>query len=146
MRGDDAHLALHLEALADDVRQVAQDLGQVAAALALRQHRGHEEPGVEQRDALGERLERVAQRHAEVLLVVEQPELAGHRLRRLFGDERQPGREGVAGAQRARDQIDRLRELLLELPHPLRRLEADDQERHERQQGASGEPEPLEPR
>ena len=124
VRGDHPHLALHLEALADDGRQVAEDFGQVAAAFALRQHGGHEEPGIEQLNALGKRLQRIAERHAEILLVVQQPELAGHRLRRLFGDDGQPGREGVARAQRAGNQIDRLRELLLERPQTLGRLVA----------------------
>ena len=145
VRGDDAHLPLHLEALANHVRQVAQNFGEIAAALTLRQHGGHEEPGVEQWDALGKRLERVAQRHAEVLLIVENAELARDGLRRFFRNDCQPGCKGVSGAQRACNQLDRLRKLLLELLHSLLRLEADDEERHERQQGANGEPEPMEP-
>ena len=35
VRGVDAHLPQNLEALADHVRQVVEDLGQVAAGLAL---------------------------------------------------------------------------------------------------------------
>ena len=50
----DPHLPLHLEALADHGRQVLEHLRQVAARLALGQHRGDEEPRVEQRDALAE--------------------------------------------------------------------------------------------
>ena len=49
VRGVDAHLAQDLEALADDVREVLEDLRQVAAGLALDQHGGREEPDVEQR-------------------------------------------------------------------------------------------------
>ena len=94
------------------------------------------------RHALGDRLQRIGERHAEVLLVVEQPELAGHRLRHLVGDHAQPGREGVAGAQRAGDQVDRFRELLLELPQPLGRLVPDDGERQPGEQRADGEAEP----
>ena len=44
-----AHLPLDLEALAHDVREVVENLRQVAAGLALDQHRGDEEPHVEQR-------------------------------------------------------------------------------------------------
>ena len=67
---------LHLEALAHHRREVVEHLGQVAARLALRQHRGDEEPRVEHRHAPRHRPQRVGQRHAEVLLVVDAPELA----------------------------------------------------------------------
>ena len=40
VRGVDPHLAQDLEALADDVGEVLENLGQVAAGLALDQHRG----------------------------------------------------------------------------------------------------------
>ena len=69
-------------------------------------------------NAIGERLQRLRQRHAEVLLIEQQPELRTDRLGHLVGDHRQPGRERMAGAQRAGEQIDRLGKLLLELDHP----------------------------
>ena len=69
---------------------------------------------------LRERLERVGQRHAVVLLVVEQPELGASRIRDFVGDHRHAGRERVAGAQRAGDEVDRLRKLILELAHATR--------------------------
>ena len=69
VRRVDAHLAQHLEPLADDVREVVENLRQVAAGVALDQHRGDEEADVEQRHPLGQLVQRVAQRQAEVLLV-----------------------------------------------------------------------------
>ena len=42
-----AHLPLDLEPLAHDVREVVENLRQVAAGLALNQHGGDEEPDVE---------------------------------------------------------------------------------------------------
>ena len=47
VRRVDAHLAEDLEPLADDVREVLENLREVAAGLALDQHRGGEEPDVE---------------------------------------------------------------------------------------------------
>ena len=47
VRGIDANLPQDLEALAHDVREVLEDLRQVAAGLALDEHRGREEPHVE---------------------------------------------------------------------------------------------------
>ena len=49
-----AHLPQNLEPLADDVREVVENLRQVAAGLALDQHGGDEEPDVEDRHALGQ--------------------------------------------------------------------------------------------
>ena len=100
-------------------RQVVEHLGQVAARLALRQHRRHEEARVEHRHAPRHAAQRVGQRHAEVLLVVDAAELGADRRRHLVGDDAQAGRERVAGAQRAGDQVDGLGELLLEHAQPL---------------------------
>ena len=49
VRGVHAHLPLDLEPLAHDVREVVENLGQVAAGVALNQHGGDEEPDVEDR-------------------------------------------------------------------------------------------------
>ena len=48
---DDAHLALDLEPIANHRREVVEHLRQIAARLALGQHRGDEEPRVEQQHA-----------------------------------------------------------------------------------------------
>ena len=112
VRRVDPHLAENLEALADDVREVLENLGQVAARLALDQDRGREEPDVEQRHADRQVVERVLQRQTEVLLVERLAELGSDRLRHLVGDHLQAGRERVAGLERARNQVERLRELL----------------------------------
>ena len=133
VRRVDAHLAEDLEALADDVGEVLEDLGQVAAGLALDQDRGREEPHVEQRHADGEVRQRVLQRQAEVLLVERLPELGADRLRHLVGDHLQAGREGVARLQRARHQVQRLGERFLERAQPARPLDLQD---HQRQREA----------
>src|SRR5438093_904413 len=49
----DAHLAADLESLADDVREVVENLGQITPRIALNQHGGDEEPHVEERQAVG---------------------------------------------------------------------------------------------
>ena len=48
VRGVHAHLPANLEPLAHDVREVVENLGQVAAGVALDQHGGDEEADVEQ--------------------------------------------------------------------------------------------------
>ena len=50
------HLAEDLEALADDVADLVEDFGQVAAGLPLDGHAGHEEPQVEVRHAVAHAL------------------------------------------------------------------------------------------
>ena len=129
VRRVDPHLAQNLEALADDVREVLEDLRQVAAGLALDQDRGREEPHVEQRHAHGQVLERVLHRQAEVLLVERLAELGADRLGHLVGDHLQAGRERVAGLERAGDQIQRLRELFLERAQPAGALDVQYDER-----------------
>ena len=59
VRGDHADLPLDLEALAHHAREVVEHLGQIAARLALRQHRGDEEPGVEHRHPHGHGAQRL---------------------------------------------------------------------------------------
>ena len=61
--------------------QIAEDLGQVAAGLALDQHGGGEELGVEHGNALAEVAEGVGKRHAEVLPIVEESKLRADRRR-----------------------------------------------------------------
>ena len=69
VRRVDAHLPLDLEPLAHHVREVVENLRQVAAGVALNQDGGDEEPHVEDGDALGQLVERLPQRQAVVLLI-----------------------------------------------------------------------------
>ncbi len=131
-----AHLALDLEALADDVREVVENLRQVAAGVALDQHRGDEEPHVEQAEALRQLVERVAQRQPEVLLIERLLELRADRIGQLVGDHAHRGLERVAGADRARQQVERFRELLFEALQPLRLPMHQPQERRRRRRQA----------
>src|SRR5262245_36480112 len=57
VRGDDTNLTFHAEAVTNDRRQIVEDLRQVAAGFALGEHGGHEEPGIENRDAIREGLQ-----------------------------------------------------------------------------------------
>src|SRR5262249_50725675 len=64
-----SHLTQNLESFTDDVGQVVEDLGQVAAAFALNGDRRDEELHVDERDALGHLLEGVVERQAEILAI-----------------------------------------------------------------------------
>src|SRR5688572_28758621 len=142
MRGVDAHLAQNLEALSHDIGEVVQDLSEITAGLALDLDRRHEELHVHERHAHGEVVERLLQRQAEVLLLETLLELDSHRRRQLVGHHAQRALERVAGANRARQQVQRFGELLLELaqaaaaldlqPHDRRRQAHE--RRHERRQ------------
>src|SRR4029079_15180642 len=92
MRGVDAHLAKYLETLANDVGEVLENLRQVAAGLALNQHRRGEEPHVEDRNAQRLVLERVLERQTEVLFVERLPEFRPDRLLHFVGRHLQTGR------------------------------------------------------
>jgi hypothetical protein len=74
MRAGHPDLSLHPRTLANQGREVVEDLRQIAACLTLRQHRRDEEPRIEERNAPRKRLECVGS-GIEVLLVVQQPEL-----------------------------------------------------------------------
>ena len=115
-----ADLALDLEPLADDLRQVVEHFREVAARLALRQDGRDEEPRVEHgntprevaaaRPAASDRssARRRAMRNS---VPTGADELIGHHA--------EAGRQRVTGAQRARDQVDRFGKLFLELVQPL---------------------------
>ena len=85
-------------------------------------------------------VERVLQRQAEVLLVERLPELGPDRLRHLVGDHLQPGRKRVAGLERARDQVERLGELLLERAQAARALHLQDRNGIARANRAANQP------
>ena len=93
MRGDDAHLSLDAEPIADHRREIVEHFGEVATGLALRQHGGHEEAGVEHWHPIRQAFQRVAERHAEVLAVVHELELTADWRRDLVGDHGQAGRK-----------------------------------------------------
>ena len=130
VRGVHPHLAENLEPLPDDVREVVEDLGEVAAGLALDQDGGDEEPHVDERHALAQVAERVLERDAEVLLLERLLELRADGIRRLVGDHAHGGRERVAGPDGARQQIESLGELLLEPGHATGALAHQHQDRH----------------
>src|SRR5439155_3776675 len=91
-----AHLTQNLEALAHHVRQVVENLRQVAAGFALDDDGRHEEADVEERHALAQLIQRVAERQAEVLLVVSLLELGIDRLGELLGYPAMPWSVRVA--------------------------------------------------
>ena len=115
VRGVHADLPSNLETLADDVRQVVEDFGQVAAGVALDEDRRHEEPHVENRDARGHLVQRVAQREAEVLLIERLLELRADRIGHLLRDHAERRLERVSRPDGPRHQIERLGEVLFEL-------------------------------
>src|SRR5271165_6881443 len=112
--GVDANLALDLEALADDVGQVVQDFGKIAAGFALQHDGSDEEFYIDERDALGEIHEGVADGHAELLLFIEFAEFAGERFGDFVGNHFQSGSEGVSGADGAGQSVDGFGEEFLE--------------------------------
>ena len=78
--GVDPELPPDREAGPDHAGEVVEDLGQVAADLALDQDGGHQDPDVHQVDPVGHGEQGVLERQAEALLLEDPAELPGHRL------------------------------------------------------------------
>src|SRR5579862_8159757 len=74
------YLTLNLEAFANHVGQIIQDLCQIASGFALQHDGGHKKFDIDERNALGEIHQSIAHGHAELLLFVELPEFTGQRL------------------------------------------------------------------
>ena len=119
LSGINANLALNLEALADDVREVIEDFGEVAASFALQHHGRDKELHVDQGHALGEIDEGIANRHAEFLLFVELAELARDRFGYLVGNHFEGGSKRVPGANGSGQCVDGFRKKFLELLEAL---------------------------
>ena len=64
-------------------------------------------------------MQRVAYRHAEFLFFVQLAELARDRLGHFVGNHFERGGEGVSGANRAGQRVDRLRKKFLEFLEAL---------------------------
>jgi len=106
-------LALNLEALANDVGEVIENFGEVAAGFALQHDGGDEEFYVDERDTLGEVHEGIANGHAELLLFKEFAELGGERVGDFVGNHFEGGSEGMTGADGAGESVDGLGKKLL---------------------------------
>ena len=110
VRADRADAPAQLEALADHVRQLVQNLGQVAAGALLQQHRGYKEVHVERRDALGQALQRDLDGKSQVVLLEGAAEFARHRLGELAINHFKRHGKRMAGAHGARNELQRFRE------------------------------------
>ena len=114
LRGEGLDLALDPDPLADRVRDRVEDLGEVATDRVLdRDGRGHQLQVV-RADAPDHVLERLLERQAEVDLADDAAELERDRRPRLADDELDGLEERGAGAERVREQGDRVRKLLVE--------------------------------
>ena len=98
-------MAAQVLALTQGGRHGEQQLGQVAADLALDPDRHHDPPEVAALHPLGDALQGVLDGHAEPALDHDPPELAGDRLGALADDRVDGLREGEAGREAAGHQL-----------------------------------------
>src|SRR5438034_5539705 len=119
LRGQGLNLALDAHPLPDCVRDVVQDLGEVATDRAVDRVRGRHQVEVRARDALGDVRQRLVGRAAEVHLTYGAPELVADRRHRVLRHGVDGLRERVASFQRIRQQCERVAELAVELPQTL---------------------------
>src|SRR5688572_14266100 len=131
VRGMHADLPQNLEALAYHVREVVENLGQVATCLTLNRHGGHEELHVEEGHALSHQVEHLAYRQAKILLLERLLELDADWYREFLGHHPHRGLERVTGAKRTRQQIERIGELLFETLHSRGPLVPQPEYRHD---------------
>src|SRR5579871_5776026 len=118
--GVNAHLALNLEALADDIGEIVENFGQVAARLALQHDCGDKEFHIDKGNALRQIHESIAHGHAELLLFKELAKFSGHWFGHFAGNHLQGGGEGVSGPNRAGERVDGLgKEFLKFLKAPV---------------------------
>src|SRR5580700_10872798 len=99
-------LAAHLEPVADDSREVFQDLAQVAAGRALDRHRGDEQRQVLLADAIGEVAHRGFQVSPVGDLVGDDAELGADRIGQLARHHGDGDGHRMAGPQAAYDDVD----------------------------------------
>jgi hypothetical protein len=114
--GQHPYLVRQLQALAHQLRDVAQHLGQLSTGLPLQLHGHHEESDFVHGHALGQCLKGVVRVPAQLDLFGHQVELAGQWLRTLFGRHLQGGGKGMAAAQRAGHQVQGIGQLQHHLP------------------------------
>src|SRR4051812_38614984 len=131
--GERLDLAPHLEALADYARQVRENFGQVATGRALDRNGGHKQRQVFLPDAEVEVAHRGLDIGAVGDLVGRDAKLGPDRIRQFLCDEADRHRYRMPGAQRAHDDVHRVRKLSCEfVMAPL----AHEQQRRERQSEA----------
>src|SRR5580765_4999281 len=119
LRGVDTYLAQDLEALADHVREIIENLGEVAAGLALQHYGRDKEFHVDERYAVDQVAECFAHGQAEFLFLEELAKLGGHGFGDLVGNHFERGGEGVSGAYSAGQRVDGLGEQFLKFVETL---------------------------
>ena len=134
LRSTDARTFIIIDcALADDLGQVLEDFGEVAAGLVLHRQRHDEHPHVVQIPSFGHALQRVAKLRAIGHFVDDKAELAADRIGHFGRQQIERRRDRVAGAKPADEHVERDRKLLLHLLARAGRLEIEE---HQRKRGA----------
>src|SRR3954471_777493 len=126
----DADLAKNLEPLTNDMREVLENLREVAARLALDENRGREEPDIQNGDAKRKVFERVLERQTKVLFVERLPELGADRFAQFVSRHLQAGCECMTRLERPGDQVQRLRKHFLERAQTPGTFELQEHERN----------------
>src|SRR5262245_31356873 len=93
----DSNFSLYAESFADRMADVPEDFGEVAADLALDEHRRHTEFEVENRHTFDHIFERRFHVQSQVLLFVGLAELARNRFGHLRGDHLEGRADTVSG-------------------------------------------------
>jgi hypothetical protein len=102
LSGVDADLALQADSISKQCRGFVEYLNEIAAGLALNEHRGNKESYVSDRDAFSEVQQSVSQGQAEVLLFGDTAELLANGVGDLLTDEIECGSKGMPGAESTR--------------------------------------------
>ena len=129
--GDRPEVAPELLACPDGLSHELEELGEAAADLPLDRDRVEDELEVGRPDPAPQLGERVFERPAEVHLGDDPPELAARRLADVGCDALEPVVEPVARAQRGRERVEDLGQLLLERPRTPQSEHVQDEPRRD---------------
>ena len=128
-------LEAHVPAAAQDVGEVGQGFGEIAAGLALDRQCHHEELEFRRVETLGRLPQRLFQRQAEADGIGDGAELDADRIGHFDADGADQFTDRQAGFEAAHDQVDGFREQRREFAQAARHQEAH---RHMRQPRADG--------
>ncbi len=132
------HVPANTKSLPNDAGKLVQNLGQISAAVLLHNQRRNQKANIERWDSIGQMFQRVPQWNSVILLFKRDGEFSRDRLRGLLSHQLHGGGECMAGAHRAAQHVQGVREPLFKQIQPFVALEGHDGDGNQRRQDSRG--------